>query len=121
MRDMKPIFVENSKVPVFLSKLAPININAITLFFVVFSRGEISERTKRHETIHFQQYLETLVVGFILIYLVDFLVRLFLYKFDGKRAYRMICFEQEAHDWDDLQDYLARRKRFSWLKYLLKK
>jgi hypothetical protein len=58
MRNWKPIFVENSKIPIWLSKIAPIEIGAITLGFIVFSRGEISERTKRHETIHFQQFLE---------------------------------------------------------------
>ena len=65
MRSWKPWFFENSKIPVWLSKITPIEINAITLFFFVFSRGELSDRTKRHETIHFQQFLETAVVGFI--------------------------------------------------------
>ncbi len=51
----KPIFIENSKIPVWLSKLAPIEISAITLGPIVLSRGKISEKTKLHETIHFMQ------------------------------------------------------------------
>ena len=114
MRHWKPWFFENSKVPVWLSKLTPIEISAITLFCFVFSRRGISERTKRHETIHFQQFLETGVIGFILIYYTDYLFKLIKYR-DGKKAYRMICFEQEAYDNDDYEDYLERRKRFAWL------
>lgn len=114
MKNWKPWFFENSKVPVWLSKLTPIEISAITLFCFVFSRREISERTKRHETIHFQQFLETGVIGFILIYYSDYLFKLIKYR-DGKKAYRMICFEQEAYDNDDNEDYLERRKRFAWL------
>ena len=72
-KNAKPFFFENSKVPVWLSKLAPIEINAITLGPLVFSRGEISEKTKRHETIHYQQYIELLFIGFLVIYLYDYL------------------------------------------------
>src|SRR6056300_225845 len=109
MRHWKPWFIENSKVPVWLSKIAPIEINAITLFCVVFSRGELSERTKRHETIHFQQFLETAVIGFIVIYFLDYLYK-YLKHPNGRTAYRMICFEREAHDNDDYINYLDTRK-----------
>ena len=46
-----PIFIENSKIPVWLSKFSPININAITLGPIVLSRGVLSERVKRHFTV----------------------------------------------------------------------
>ena len=68
MKHWKPWFIENSKIPVWLSYVAPIDINAITLGPVVISRDEMSEQTKRHETIHFQQYLELLFVGFVVLY-----------------------------------------------------
>ena len=113
------MFIENSRIPVWLSKLSPIDISAITLFCFVFSRGEISERTRRHESIHFQQYLETGVIGFVVLYLLDFLIRLCFYR-SGRQAYRMICFEQEAHDWDEREDYLEIRKRYTWLSDLLR-
>ena len=59
MRHWKPIFIEESKIPIFLSKIAPIEISAITLGFIVIARSKLDKQTKRHETIHFQQYLET--------------------------------------------------------------
>ena len=114
MNRWKPVFIENSRVPVILSYLAPIKIEAITLFFLVFSRGEISERTKRHETIHFQQYLETLVFGFLLIYLWDYIRGIALGR-KGEESYLSIRAEVEAYMNDNDEDYLENRKRWSWL------
>ena len=115
MKNWKPIFIENSRVPVWLSYLAPINIAAITLFFLVFSREKMSEVIKRHETIHFQQFLETGVVGFVALYFWDYLHGYIKYR-DGATAYRMIRAEQEAYDNDHDENYLATRPRFLWIK-----
>ena len=115
MRNWEPFFVENSKIPVWLSYLAPINIGAITLFFLVFSRGEMGKRLKRHETIHFQQMLETLVIGFLLLYLWDYVKGYIKYK-DGAKAYRRIRAEQEAYDKDFTAGYLQERKRYQWIR-----
>lgn len=120
MKQLRPMFFEHSKIPAILSKLAPINISAITLFCFVFSRGKISEETKRHETIHFQQYLETFVIGFLLIYLFDFLwAAVVSGKGFSRESYLAIRFEQEAWAMDKDLDYLKNRKRFSWLAYPL--
>jgi len=113
-RKLKPIMFENSRLPVILSKLAPIEIGAITLFPFVFSRGEMSEETKRHETIHFQQYLETAVVGFLALYLWDYVASL-LKGLKGPAAYRNIRAEVEAWDNDGNKSYLENRKRWSWI------
>ena len=113
-RKLKPIMFENSRLPVILSKLAPIEIGAITLFPFVFSRGEMSEETKRHETIHFQQYLETAVVGFLILYLWDYIASLFK-GLKGPAAYRNIRAEVEAWDNDGDKSYLENRKRWSWI------
>ena len=115
MKNWKPIFVENSRIPVLLSYLAPIQIWAITLFFIVFCKGSLQEVIKRHETIHFQQMLETGVVGFVVLYLWDYLHGYVKYR-DGATAYRMIRAEQEAYDNDHDENYLATRPRFSWIK-----
>ena len=114
MKYWKPIFVENSKIPVILSKFAPISIGAITLGFIVFSRGEMSEQTKRHETIHFQQFLETLFIGFIVIYYYDYIKNYIFYR-DGALAYYNIRAELEAYNHDDEPDYLETRKRWRWI------
>lgn len=116
----KPFFFENSKVPVWLSKFAPIEINAITLGPFVFSRGVLSEQTKRHETIHYLQYLETLFIGFILIYLFDFFYAA-LVKRKGftRNAYLAIRFEQEAWGCHSYDQYLETRTPYAWLSYPL--
>ena len=114
MRNWKPIFIENSRIPVWLSYLAPINIGAITLFFLVFSRDTMSEETKRHETIHFQQMLETLLIGFIILYYWDYLKGYIKYK-NGTVAYYSIRAEQEAYHKASLPRCLEDRKRWRWI------
>ena len=115
MKNWKPIFVENSRIPAILSYFAPIQIWAITLFFVVLCQGKLNEVTKRHETIHFQQFLETGVVGFVALYFWDYLHGLIKYK-NGHEAYMRIRAEQEAYDNDHSETYLQTRPRFSWIK-----
>lgn len=115
-----PIFIENSKIPVWLSKIAPINISAITLGPIVLSRGILSERVKRHETIHFMQYKELYFIGFLLVYLYDYLYAAIIKKKGFSReAYLAIRFEQEAYDNDYKENYLENRKNFFWKKYPL--
>ena len=96
MRKLKPIFIENSWVPKFLSHFAPINIGAITLGFIVFNRGTMSKQTKQHETIHFQQFLETLFIGFFILYLYDY-IRNYIRFRDGKLAYYNIFVQRRKH------------------------
>ena len=115
-----PIFIENSKIPVWLSKIAPININAITLGPIVLSRGTLSERVKRHETIHFAQYKELFFIGFLLIYLYDYLYAAVVKKKGFSReSYLAIRFEQEAYDNDHNVDYLESREKYHWKNYPL--
>ena len=115
-----PIFIENSKIPVWLSKIAPININAITLGPIVLSRGVLSERVKRHETIHFMQYKELFFIGFLLIYLYDYLYAAIIKKKGFSReSYLAIRFEQEAYDNDHDLEYLEKRKKNAWKSYPL--
>ena len=111
----KPIFFENSRVPALLSKFSPIEIGAITLFPFVFSRQTMGETIRNHETIHFQQQLETGIVGFYIIYVLNYLWLRFK-GLDGPEAYMNLLAEKEAyaHEWD--ADYLLKRKRYQWLK-----
>ncbi len=117
MRNLKPVFIEDSKVPVLLSYIAPINIWAISFGFWVWCKGKLSDKTKRHETIHYQQQLELLFVGQWLLYLLFWLVGLIRYL-DGAKAYRENPFEREAFGNDGDKDYLHSRRRFAWLKYI---
>lgn len=115
LRNSRPWFFENSKVPVILSKIAPIEIGAITLGPLVFSRGEMSDVTKNHEAIHWQQYIETGIIGFIILYFGWWLFNLIRYK-DGEKAYYMIPFEKEAYDNHENMTYLETRTRYNWVK-----
>ena len=117
MKNFFPIFVENSSLPIILSKLSPIDIWAISLGLFVFCRGELSESTKNHETIHFRQWAELLFVGFLILYPLFWIAGLFKYR-NGAHAYRMIPFEQEAYENDQNLDYLNNRKLYSWVKYV---
>tara|TARA_R110002167_G_scaffold238666_1_gene443816 strand:- start:10 stop:366 length:357 start_codon:yes stop_codon:yes gene_type:complete len=114
-KNSRPWFFENSKVPVVLSKLAPIEIGAITIGPLVFSRGEMSDITKNHESIHWQQYIETGILGFIILYYTFYLMNYIRYR-DGKIAYHMIPFEKEAYDNDENLEYLENRERWTWWK-----
>ena len=113
-RNSRPWFFENSKVPVFLSYFTPITIGAITIGPLVFSRAEMSEVTKNHETIHCQQYIETCIIGFIFLYYLFYAINFIRYR-DGELAYYMIPFEKEAYDNDNNLEYLETRKRYSWI------
>ena len=115
LKNLKPIMIENSKVPVILSRVAPIEIWAISFGIFVWCRGEMSETTKRHETIHFQQFLELGFIGFLVLYLWDWFIGLLKYR-NGQIAYYEIRAEREAYDNDDDENYLATRKRWQWLK-----
>ena len=114
MRTWKPILIENSRIPIWLSYLAPIYISAITLGFIVFSRGKMDEQTKRHETIHFQQFLETGFIGFVFLYFWDYFWGFIRYK-NGEEAYYQIRAEREAYRNDSDPVYLFTRKRWAWL------
>ena len=115
MRNWKPIYIENSRILAWLSYLAPISIQAITLGVIVISKDEMSEVIKNHETIHFQQYLETLFLGFLILYFWDWFIGLMKYR-DGQKAYLSIRAEQEAYKHQENLTYLSTdRKRRCWL------
>jgi len=118
MKNWKPKFINNSKLPVWLSKLTPINIWAFSFGFWVWCRGTINSVTKRHETIHFQQQLELLFVLQWVLYGVFWLVGLVRYR-NGRLAYYNNPFEREAYQNEGKSNYLSSRKRYSWLRYII--
>jgi hypothetical protein len=112
---MFPIFFENSNIPVWLSKIAPIEINAITLGPAVFSRGKVDSITRNHESIHWAQYKECLVLLFPILYVTSYLINL-AKGMKGDIAYRNIWFEIEAYNNDDDLGYLNSRVRWAWAR-----
>ena len=112
-----PLMFENSKVPVSLSYVAPINIGALSFFIFVWSRGEMSERTKRHETIHYKQQVEMLFVFQWILYGLFYVIGRFT-KGSWKAAYYGNPFEVEAYANDLDPDYLEERKFWAWVKHV---
>jgi hypothetical protein len=109
-----PIIIKNSKVPKLLSWF--INARAITLFPFIFISDEGDEKLIRHESIHIAQYRELFVIGFLLIYLYDFIHGFIKYK-NYNDAYKSIRFEREAYTQEADPHYLEFREQFAWKRY----
>ncbi len=93
---------------------------AMTLYPFIFVRKEYADiftRTdERHESIHGAQQLETMWFGFLLWYIIEWLVRVvFTHDCFSHKAYRNISFEREAYEHQHEENYLEKRKHFSWL------
>lgn len=104
---------------VIRNKILPIGKNffAINLCGIIFAKGECDAITLNHEKIHSRQILELLVLPFYLLYIIEWLVRLFQYK-DTYRAYKNISFEKEAYTNQNDFHYLRKRKLFNFLNYI---
>ena len=86
--------------------------------FMLLKRKEYSndEVMINHELIHFRQQLEMLIIFFYLLYLINYLVNLFIYRAHDE-AYRNIIFEREAYREQSNFDYLSGRRFLAWLNY----
>ena len=115
---MFPIFYEDSKLPVYLSKIVPINVYAFSFAVWVVCRGKLSEKTKNHETIHYRQQLEMLFVFQWIMYGLFHLWGLIKYRGDGQLAYYQNPFEREAYANDQNLGYLNDRKHWAWTRYI---
>lgn len=128
MRNLKPKVIYSDK---FLNSVGLFfKIAGISLFpFVILRESYLQNlaywkkrkaKTINHETIHFQQQLEMLVIPFYILYILEYLIKFFIF-FDIKKAYYNISFEQEAFANDTNLDYLKTRKRYNWVKLIFKK
>jgi len=105
----------------FLS-LFPISGISLAPIAIYFRKEEYfnDERRVNHESIHWHQQMEMLIIFFYLWYLIEFLIK-FLYYWSWYKTYINLSFEREAYKHDDNLDYLLHRKWFSWMKYIFKK
>lgn len=81
------------------------------------SREDLGEIVVNHEKIHFRQQIEMLFIFFYLWYFVEYLIRLLGGK-NKEMAYRDISFEKEAYQFQANEDYLKKRKLYSWVKFV---
>ena len=126
LNKIKPIIVRNSMVPHWFSTKKQ-NMYGITFFPFIFlidfedTDVEIIYKQKEiinHEKIHFQQILETGIIGFYIVFFIEL-----IYKSIKNRSiidgYLDISFEVEAYEYMEDLDYLKNRKRYRWIKYIL--
>jgi len=98
---------------------------AITLApFGIYVKEKYINNTRmiNHESIHWLQQLELLIIFFYLWYFVEWLIKgiLGIFSKGNESAYRRISFEREAYTNDDNLEYLNTRKHYAWLKRVFK-
>ena len=111
------------KLKVVYNKYIPLKgFVALTLWPWIFVREDKSAKftpmMKRHEATHAHQQVECLLVGFLLIYCLEWIIKDVLCGFDSDRSYRSISFEQEAYEHQEEIYYNDVRRHFAWLRYL---
>lgn len=117
MYKLRPFIFENSRIPAWLSKISPINVEALSFGWFVFCKGEASERLRQHETIHFFQQLELLFVfQWILYGLFSCYGR--LKHGSWVKAYYRNPFEREAYSHESDSEYFQNRSLWAWTKHL---
>ena len=91
-------------------------VTAIAIWpFVFIRKGHDSPTLINHEAIHHRQCLETLVVGFYVIYLMEWMIQLTRYR-SPQKAYKNIRFEVEAYRFQDDMLYLKQRPLWAWAR-----
>lgn len=104
---------------VYTRRFPPGRYVAINLFGVLFTkRRPVTATVLSHESIHTAQMRELWYVGFYLLYVVEFAVRLLL-SWRWRRAYRAVSFEREAylHQYDPTYAVHGRRP-YAWVRFL---
>ena len=98
---------------VILNKWIPVKgFKCINLFGILFVREDCPNMDRydlNHEAIHTSQMKELAYIFFYIIYVLEWLVRLF----KSGNAYRNISFEQEAYKNQNNLEYLEHRKLFA--------
>lgn len=90
----------------------------INLFGYMFTYNDdwIDDRVVNHELIHTAQMKELLVIPFYILYIIEWVVKFFIY-FSWHKAYRNISFEREAYTHGDDLDYLSHRRPMAWVRF----
>ena len=137
-------YLTNNNMKIIRNKYIPFKgFRAINLFGILFVRGnaKIDDVTMNHESVHSRQWIEcgiaALIVltplvllglwwlwlllsvfAFYILYVIEWFVKLFVYKFDKRKAYRNVSFEREAYANEDSVNYLNIRGKYAWFSYI---
>ena len=105
---------------IIVNKIIPFKgYTAMTIYPFIFVKKEINNVVYNHECIHGEQQKELLIVFFLLLYILEYIIKL-LISFNHDKAYKSISFEQEAYNFEKDLNYISKRKRYCWVKYLFK-
>ncbi len=119
------MIIRNSSIPSYFS-CKDTDMYAVTIFPFIFlsdlSKCEsdpiyTEDEIINHEKIHLQQILETGILGFYLIYLFEFMIKSISFK-NIRVGYLSVGFEMEAYNHMKDLNYLNKRRRYSWLRFL---
>ena len=106
---------------ILISKyLVPNGYVGIALFpFILLKHKTFKNNSTlvNHEKIHLRQQLELLVLVFYLWYVIEFLIRLFMYK-NWAYAYKNMSFEREAYAKEKDLNYLKSRPFFNVINFI---
>lgn len=104
-------------IKVIYNNLIPKRGFAMNVFGFLFIRiGDTPEPGFiNHESIHTAQMKELAFIGFYLLYVIEWFIKLFIY---GRKAYENILFEKEANKYRFDQDYLKRRSHYEWFRFI---
>ena len=116
---LKPLIIRCNRPLDLISKLNGFRVEGFEgLFPFILVRPEVSREDINHVLIHFHQQVETLVVGFWLLYAIFYFMNRNKPNMTHESAYRAIPFEAEAYAHDHEDNYIDSRSRFAWLDYL---
>jgi len=99
--------------------IIPKGYSGITLYPFIFLKDKRQKSDVillNHERIHIAQQKELLVLFFYFWYVIEFLIRLMIYK-NKSIAYKNISFEKEAYANEKYLTYMQERLRWAFLNY----
>lgn len=108
------------KLKIVHTKFIPNGFKYVVVLIWLLCHRDPNAVDYQHENIHLQQELELLFVGFYLWYAIEWIIRVFQYKFDMHMAYHNVSFEVEAYTWEKFENYLRVRNHYKWMEYLRK-
>lgn len=89
--------------------------------FIIIRESNYHQEVLNHEYIHYLQQKSMLFIGAYILYALEFICKLFYYKFHVKNAYINVSFEREAHAMQPMIGYCGYRKPYAHLKCIYMK
>jgi hypothetical protein len=112
-----PIIIEWKWIFKLINKINGFKYSGLEYFFpFIIVKNKKDFVVVRHETIHFKQMCETLVIGWYFLYIYYYL-RNRIKGMNHEKAFDNIPFELEAENFDKNIDYLRNRKKYCWFWY----